>query len=521
MSTLARQLNANGHDDAFQLPAEDENMHTWPSVSESFLMAQLEEEDDDVDLYYFSADSDSSMSSIPGEASSVQDIEVEEEMMPGGWPAATASRISSPTPWKPSRVRPQSIIVDGLRITVTLPEDASYDCYDGHYLVGSDSAASFFTASESVMDIHLLSASPTNDFLYVPAPVLAPSPSVLFILEEFACSPPLPTLSFDDAGEANLWAMSRSPSSVGLLTPPENDLLAPGIVPSPEFASNFAQAGFPELVCHSLLAPISASPSHYPWFDSLLDQYLSDDEFAGAGVQDESYPKAYPFYNASTQVRDEDVPVYNTIVTSDSQESPCVSFEDLWHCARAGTFTEALPASGPRACGPALEVNFGEACTMICATASAYEMDDLLGLYVPSEPEPMGVRVPACLAEGALLFDEDEEYYRTPSAIDLTGAGPHPDERLAKAARETFWQMWTRRSDEDLALFFKCSDDAPSGLHIFVEGDARRTPLPGSKNDSSLIKPLDRPFGAREQVKQEHRDAFLELWNESLKQAYL
>lgn len=125
---------------------------------------------------------------------------------------------------------------------------------------------------------------------------------------------------------------------------------------------------------------------------------------------------------------------------------------------------------------------------MICATASAYEMDDLLGLYVPSEPEPMGVRVPACLAEGALLFDEDEEYYRTPSAIDLTGAGPHPDERLAKAARETFWQMWTRRSDEDLALFFKRSDDAPSGLHIFVEGDARRTPLPGSKNDSSLIK---------------------------------
>lgn len=131
MSTLARQLNANGHDDAFQLPAEDESMHTWPSVSESFLMAQLEEEDDDVDLYYFSADSDSSMSSIPGEASSVQDIEVEEEMMPGGWPAATASRISSPTPWKPSRVRPQSIIVDGLRITVTLPEDESYDCDGG------------------------------------------------------------------------------------------------------------------------------------------------------------------------------------------------------------------------------------------------------------------------------------------------------------------------------------------------------------------------------------------------------
>lgn len=268
MSTLARQFNANGHDDAFPLPAEDESMHTWPSVSEGFLMAQLEEEeeDDDVDLYYFSADSDSSMSSIPGEAS-VQDIEVEEEMMPGGWPAATASRISSPTPWKPSRVRPQSIIVDGLRITVTLPEDESYDCDDGHYLVGSDSAASFFTASESVMDIHLLSASPTNDFLYVPAP----SPSVLFILEEFACSPPLPTLSFDDDGEANLWAMSRSPSSVGLLTPPENDLLAPGIVPSPEFASNFAQAGFPEFVCHSLLAPISPSPSHYPWFDSLLD----------------------------------------------------------------------------------------------------------------------------------------------------------------------------------------------------------------------------------------------------------
>ncbi|OJT12812.1 hypothetical protein TRAPUB_10647 [Trametes pubescens] len=518
MSTLARQYNLDGHYGAFQPLAEDESTHTWPPVAEAFPAAQPEEEDDDIDLYYFSTDSDSSMGDISGEASVHDNVEVEEEIMPGGWPAAIESRISSPTPWKPSLVRPQSIIVDGLRITVTLPEDESCDYEDGHCLVGSDSAASFFTAAESIIDdIHLLSASPTSDFLHVPIPVLAPSPSVLFILEEFACSPPLPALSFDDDGEANLMAMSSSPS-VGLLKPTKNDLLVPGVVPSPEFASNFAQARFPELVCPSFLAPIPASPSHYPWFDSLLDQYLSDEEFADGPVQDE----AYQFYGASTQVHgDEQVPDYNAIVTSDSQESPRVSFEDLWQGVRAGTFTEAQPAPGPRAwpqCGPALEVDFGEACAKICATVSAY---DLLGLYTPSEPEPMSVLPPAYLAEGALLCAEDEEYYRTPSAIDLTGAGPHPDERLAKAARETFWQMWTRPSGEDLALFFKRNSDAPSGLHIFVEENAHRTPLPGSKNDSRLIQPLDRPFGAREQVKQEHRDAFLELWKESLKQAYL
>ncbi len=271
MSTLARQYNLDGHYGAFQPLAEDESTHTWPPVAEAFPAAQPEEEDDDIDLYYFSTDSDSSMGDISREASVHDDVEVEEEIMPGGWPAAIESRISSPTPWKPSLVRPQSIIVDGLRITVTLPEDESCDYEDGHCLVGSDSAASFFTAAESIIDdIHLLSASPTSDFLHVPIPVLAPSPSVLFILEEFACSPPLPALSFDDDGEANLMAMSSSPS-VGLLKPTKNDLLVPGVVPSPEFASNFAQARFPELVCPSFLAPIPASPSHYPWFDSLLD----------------------------------------------------------------------------------------------------------------------------------------------------------------------------------------------------------------------------------------------------------
>ncbi len=157
------------------------------------------------------------------------------------------------------------------------------------------------------------------------------------------------------------------------------------------------------------------------------------------------------------------------------------------------------PRPDPRASGQPAEVSVSRTLADIDPFQSLYEeIDDLLELWAPEEPELSGrfeelelserfeepeltsVLPLACSAKGAVLSDEDEEYYRTPATISLTGAGPHPDERLAKAARETFWQMWTRPSGEDLALLFKRSDDAPPGLHIFVEEDTRCVAILGT-----------------------------------------
>lgn len=118
------------------------------------------------------------------------------------------------------------------------------------------------------------------------------------------------------------------------------------------------------------------------------------------------------------------------------------------------------------------------------------EIDDLLELFAPSES--MSELPPTFSAEelppSLSISYVDEEYYRTPATIDLTGAGPHPNERLGKAAREAFWQMWTRPSGEDLAQLFECRDGAPSGLHIFVEEDKSVRPPPSSKALSLAVK---------------------------------
>lgn len=121
----------------------------------------------------------------------------------------------------------------------------------------SDSIDSFYTASES---FSYMSASPSVDSL------TAESPSVVAVLEEFACSPPLALSTFDDA---DLWTPSTSPSSAGFPTCPTVDNLAINILSSPEFASNFAQAQFPSLVFRSF-ADVSYI---FPWFRTCANSH--------------------------------------------------------------------------------------------------------------------------------------------------------------------------------------------------------------------------------------------------------
>ncbi|KAI0632512.1 hypothetical protein C8Q77DRAFT_929843 [Trametes polyzona] len=437
---------------------------------------------------------DSSVTSTEDQASDTLGHESfmvdDDEQMPGGWPAPLEGSIS-PFPSVRSYLRPQSIILDGFRITVTTAEDSGDAGALG--LAESDSITSFYTAMESVYDnMHLLSASATRDFLHVPPPLA--SPSVLDILEEFAChAPTLPSAPFPENSEVNLWPLSRSPSTNGLLTPP--DALPDQLVPSPEFASNFSRAQFPELFYRSSLMPQSARPSYYPWFDSFVEKYTAEDEDPLCTV------------------------------TSEPQHAPQEPFEELWQYARSRASTERDVHPSPTLCSHSeASVDDGSTRAAINAFASVCEeIDDLLALYAPSES--MGVLAPPTIHPGGdfvsgpvpvSVSDEDEEYYRAPATINLSAVGPGP-EGVAQAARETFWQQWTRPSDEDLALIFKRRSDVPSGLCIFIEEDKRIYPLPCSEELASTFELLSRP-GMRERLKQQARDSFLAHWKASLEE---
>ncbi|KAH9851616.1 hypothetical protein C2E23DRAFT_886465 [Lenzites betulinus] len=476
---------------------------------------------------------------------------------PSGW---MACGISPPS----SRVhsRPQFMLFDGPQIVVNTTGDNSEG---GPRIADSASAGSFVTAAESFPDrLQLLSTSATRDFLSVPGQGPPSSPSVQFILEEFAPTPPLGSSPFTDEGEADLWPLSRSPSSAGLLTPPETSNLEPYLEPSPEFASNFAQAQFPELLYRSSLAAASARPSYYPWFDSFLEEYLDEEELVDVGeveeacteptLDDDASPQSLwgPHHSTLHQApfcsmldlsyTEESQPLEEGSIwtTFNREENPLLSpviatpepFEDLWRSAKVHAFAGRVsqPLHGPCSGVQERPVDTGKARAEINAFASINdEINDLLDLYAPHEsmsviPPPSGeafvsVSVPVPGSVAVSVSDVDAECPRAPVTSGVSAATPYP-ERLVREARDTFWANWSRKSDEDLSALFKASENVASGLGIFVEEGKTIRPLHGTKEFSCTFEPLHRPITARQQVKREAQDAFRVHWNASFVQSY-
>ncbi|KAI0670894.1 hypothetical protein C8Q78DRAFT_1078852 [Trametes maxima] len=392
--------------------------------------AQEFEEEDDIDLYYFSACSEEykpdSAPTVP--AAEVVDPE-DDEQMPGGWPA--------------------------VYVTVTAADsDREVNTLDvKRYLT-----AQFLAATESVSEnVGAISASCIDADGFLCVPRVGPSPSVVVVLEEFANSPPA---GWANDSSVDLWSFSRSPSSVNLLVPPEH---RPATSPEFALASNFAKAGH--------LTAAASGASYYP-LNSILEQYIGDEEGDAETLCPAAPPESVPpqpitpcdtalnffdsYFNLShddseedsdstsgsdatcvSSERDGDTSPHEVVPTSEFKSSLHEPFDELWQLAQAEAFYEPLP-----------------------------EPD--------REPETH------C---GDQTFTK--ETFWTPATSRLPNAVDPHREGLVQDAHATFWTNRARPSDADLASIFEHRDEAPSGLFIFVEEDGRVDPLPG--NDSGYI----------------------------------
>ncbi|KAI0638430.1 hypothetical protein C8Q77DRAFT_432098 [Trametes polyzona] len=191
----------------------------------------------------------------------------------------------------------------------------------------------------------------------------------------------------------------------------------------------------------------------------------------------------------------------------------------------ARTFAEGVPELEPwlRTCGQGSGEGTGKGLAGIDSPLS--EDDDPVGraeLWTPSELDTRSVfSSPFALGEGLssiptfTSYDDDECSGLARSTFSLTDAGPDP-EGVAQAAREAFWEPWTRPSDADLAWILERREDTSIALTSFVEeASTPARPLPGDSQSGSAQPPVDRPLAAREWLKQELRHSSIALWEET------
>ncbi|KAI0326883.1 hypothetical protein GY45DRAFT_53316 [Cubamyces sp. BRFM 1775] len=134
-----------------------------------------------------------------------------------------------------------------------------------------------------------------------PSPALTLSSSVLAILQEFACGPSL--TPWRDDIEASLWPLSRSPSLACLDPEQLPGQPQPG---SPEFASNFAQAPFPELVCRPPLLSIPPRVPSCSHSEAILEHNprdhleAQDEAFNAPLLQSDAHMQSLGFFQCVT-----------------------------------------------------------------------------------------------------------------------------------------------------------------------------------------------------------------------------